>query len=154
MLLNVSCNKEPKPAPVPALTPKDITLEDIVINHNGTIIKYGFIGGWCSGIDSLTIAANDLWYVKGAVCNETASAKYLLISPQEKELLLKSFDQTAFDKLNVNTCYVCADGTDCWISVQHGTYFHKIRYGYGDSASITTIKKFVKELDRYMAKFK
>jgi len=150
----VSCKIEPKPAPVPVITPKDVKLEEIVIDNTGIVIKYGFIEGWCSGTDSMIIAGNDVWYVDGAVCGKNVSAKYLDISPIGKELLLQLFDQTAFDKLELNSCFVCVDGTDCWISVQNGSYFHKIRYAYGDSVHIATIRPFVRELDMYRAIFR
>jgi hypothetical protein len=124
------------------------------IDESDFIIKYGRYSGWCAGDDSLTISANNLYYVSYSPCDENKQViKQNLMSDNEKKELLSSIDLTKFKMIELNSCNVCVDGTDYWISIRSGSYYHRIRYGYGDSLSFNKITGFIKQLDIQKAKF-
>jgi hypothetical protein len=142
-LVFVSCQKDNK-----SLMLKDASSDDSL-----TTITYGTVCGWCSGIDSLTITSDNLCYVSKRPCDSPAKVENKTISEQEKEDLLSSLDLNDFSQIQLNTCYVCVDGCDTWISVKTNNYYHKIRYGYEDSTAIQSIKNFLDNLNILRAKF-
>jgi hypothetical protein len=134
VLTILSCNKETNDLPISEFSA-----------DTGLIIKYGTYSGWCAGDDSLILSKNNLFYFKYSPCDINKNTiEYGLISPEDKEELVNALDFEEFNKIELNSCNVCVDGTDYWISVKDGLYNHKIRYGYGDSLSLTEIRLFIK----------
>jgi len=142
-MLLFSCKKEVK----------ELRRDDSAIKDTGLIISYGVYRGWCAGDDSLTITANDLCYLLIAKCGESEISKHKSITPDIKSNLLNLLDFETFKKLQLNSCNICFDGSDYWISIKNNSYYHRIRYGAGDSTAISSMKLFVKELDRLKAEF-
>ena len=126
---------------------------DLVINDNQLTIKYGTFGGWCLGNDSLTITANNLLYGYYSPCDKKQISKQSIISSEDIKQISNSLNLLEFKKLELNNCAICVDGTDYWISIKSGSYYHKIRYVAGDSLSINSIILFVRLLDEQKAKF-
>ena len=137
-LLIISCKKE---------------ANNSTINESTIIIKYGTYSGWCVGNDSLTISLNNLLYGKYYPCDKVQIFKQSMISSEENNELINSLDSLEFKKLVLNSSNVSFDGTDYWISVKNGSYYHKIRYGAGDTLSIRNIILFVRLLDKQKEKF-
>ncbi len=58
------------------------------------------------------------------------------------------YDKETFETVNVNSCYVCVDGCDTWITVKNGKDSHMIRFGYGsDEEKIAPVKAFIDKLN-------
>jgi hypothetical protein len=143
ILMIISCNK----------CTKEMT-ENEIKNDKELIIKYGTIQGWCAGDDSLTISGNDLYYVAYSPCDKNQqTTAHKPITTDEKKELLDALDLEVFNKIELNSCNECVDGSDYWISVENRSYYHKIRYGYADSLALIKISGFVKLLDKQKAKF-
>ena len=142
-LMIISCNKDAK----------ELT-ENEIKNDKELIIKYGTVQGWCARDDSLTISENDLYYVAFTVCDKNlTTTSHKPISTDEKKELIGALDLEVFNKIELNSCNVCVDGSDYWISVENRSYYHKIRYGYADSLALIKISGFIKLLDKQKAKF-
>jgi hypothetical protein len=128
-------------------------VDDLVVNDNQLIIKYGTYGSWCTGDDSLIISSNNLRYGYYSPCDKKSIFKQSIISSEDKKQLVNTLNLIEFEKLELNSCAICVDGTDYWISIENGSYFHKIRYAAGDTLSINSIIEFVRLLDKQKAKF-
>jgi hypothetical protein len=139
LLFLVSCEKE-----------KIIKEED----NNELIITMGTTCGWCAGGDSLFISENKIYYKYNSPCDDKDYWKDTLTNKNEWNNLIRHLDYNEFQKININTCYVCADGCDTWIYIKNGSAFHKIRFGYEDSIVIKNIKPFVDRLDSIRLRFR
>ena len=129
------------------------SIEDKTLNQ-GVIIKTGTICGWCTVNDTLTISGNSVRYVNYANCSNVSPSvsKTGTLTSEEQDALLASIQFAELEKINLNTCYVCADGCDHWISYQNGTESHYIRFGINDP-EIQPIQSFIQELNTIKAKF-
>jgi hypothetical protein len=115
-------------------------------------ISYCSICGWCAGSDSLLLTQDSTYYLKNKPCKELTNKKDTLSTKKDWEELISLLDTEEFNKIDLNTCYVCADGCDSWITVNDGFSTHTIRYGDADSAAIVTIRPFVDKLAEIKAK--
>jgi hypothetical protein len=116
----------------------------------GLTIVYGSACGWCAGIDSLIITESGLNYRKMHTCDHHAFSKVTHIGKSEWDKLNASFSREDFDAIHLNSCNVCVDGCDLWITVRDGSYFHKIRFGSVDEETLQPIKPLVNMLDSLM----
>jgi hypothetical protein len=130
-----------------------LTLKDVKIDESGTIIKYGYACGWCAGIDSLTISSNDLWFISQKPCDNVTKVEHKSLTGEEKDDLFNSLNINEFSKIELNTCNICVDGCDHWISVKNDSFYHLIRYGFEDSITLSSIRIFIGKLDMLKAKF-
>lgn len=112
------------------------------------VIKTGTECGWCSQNDTLTISDTRVKYVDYKKCsttNPTVSKSGELTTAELNELLGKlDFDE--LKKLDLNSCNVCADGCDDWISYKSGSQTHTIRFSRNDP-KLAPIKAFVDQLN-------
>jgi hypothetical protein len=69
------------------------------------------------------------------------------VEKSEWDKLTGIIDFDEFNNIHLNTCNVCADGCDKWITIRNGSYSHTIRFGYQDSAAVQPIKPLVDKLD-------
>jgi hypothetical protein len=110
------------------------------------IIKTGKECGWCAGADSLVITKIKSIYQFTAACDETNNReREEETARQEWTELMSSLNWNEFEKVNVNTCALCADGCDTWIFIQNGLQTHKIRFT-DNSPEIEPIRSFVEKL--------
>ncbi len=72
----------------------------------------------------------------------------------EWDKLTGMIDFDEFNNIHLNTCNVCVDGCDKWITLRNGSYSHTIRFGYQDSAAIQSIKPLVDKLDSIRKAFR
>ncbi|HET6559588.1 MAG TPA: hypothetical protein VFG54_19850 [Prolixibacteraceae bacterium] len=116
--------------------------------HSDLLIKTGTICGWCSLNDTLTIQGNSVRYVNYTQCNNTQPSveKNGQISSEQLEALLSVLDFEEFKKLDLNSCNVCFDGCDDWISFNNGTESHYIRFTRNDP-KLQPIMAFVDSLN-------
>ena len=117
-------------------------------------ITIGTICGWCAGSDTLLITEKKMNYIHKAVCDgsEYRTSKTTPDSVWNK--IIDLYNQDDFEKVDVNTCHVCADGCDTWIKVETGTFTHKIRFGsIRDSEALKTIEDFIDLLANEKDKF-
>jgi hypothetical protein len=116
-------------------------------------IKAGYICGWGAGQDTLIITKKKVSYVfyVPQKSNKPRIKKSRPTTEKEWKELLSSFDLNAFLKLNYNTCNVCIDGCDDWISIQSKDINHRISFNYG--MQIDTIKNLQEKLSQISAEF-
>jgi aldehyde:ferredoxin oxidoreductase len=127
-----------------------LSCEKYDVDEKTMVIKYGTV---CEmGYDSLTISGNDLWYTGVSNFDGNRIDRHENLSENEKESLISTLDKKEFAKINLNSCFVCVDGCDNWITVQDKNFFHKIRYAEYDSLEVAPIEDFINQL--YLLKLK
>ncbi len=80
-------------------------------------------------------------------CDHHAYSKISHMEKSEWDKLTGIIDFEEFNNIHLNTCNVCVDGCDKWITHQERILFHKIRFGYQDSAALQPVKLLVHKLD-------
>jgi hypothetical protein len=124
--------------------------EKTEINNNPElIINAGFVCGWGSGLDSINISRTAIKYrywipatTNAPVINKTRS-----VSESEWKEILAGVDMAEFVKLNYQSCNVCADGCDEWISIRDGKGSNKITFGKGiEIGAISSLQSKLAEL--------
>lgn len=114
---------------------------------SGLTIVAGSVCGWCGGIDSLIMSENSLNYRFMNPCDRHAYSMVSDIEKTEWDELTGMIDLDEFNHIHLNTCNVCVDGCDQWITIRNGSYSHTIRFGYGDLEAFLSIKPFADKLD-------
>jgi hypothetical protein len=101
--------------------------------NSDLIIKAGFMCGWGSGDDSLVISQSKIKYVyyipaqsRVPIINKSRS-----VSESEWTEILNIVNLDDFVKLNYQSCNICVDGCDEWISMEDDKISHSIRIGKG-----------------------
>lgn len=87
-------------------------------------------------------------------CDHHAYSKLSHMDKQTWDELTRKVDLEIFSGIYLNSCNVCVDGCDKWITVRNGSYSHTIRYGYQDSAIITSIQPLVDQVDSLRESFR
>lgn len=124
------------------------------IDNSEMFITIGTTCGWCAGTDSLVITKTNMNYTLAAICDK--SGKKISKSTPDSiwQKLNGLYDQSKFEKININTCNVCADGCDTWIRVQHGDFNHIIRFGSYQDTVLFPIWEFVEKLNDLKNEYK
>lgn len=118
------------------------------------IIKTGRECGWCGGRDSLTVTKLNSSYAFRSPCpGIDAKNRNADTDPAEWDKLLATLNWDDFNQVQVNTCAVCADGCDTWISVEKNRETHRIRFN-DSSNEIEPIRPFVEKLDSLIEAFR
>jgi hypothetical protein len=125
---------------------KKNNLKDEGLEENGLIIKMSGSCGWCGGYDSLKISESAIYYAFNDPCGDADSSNNWVTNKDDWNELIGLLDLLEFKKVNVNTCYVCVDGCDTWISVKSEYFFHEIRFGDYDSLTVQPIQPFIDKL--------
>lgn len=123
------------------------------LQFNGLIIRTGTMCGWCAGMDSLTISADHTAYVSNMPCDQPTRTKQLDTQPEKWNELIRSLDWDKFNEVHVNTCAICVDGCDVWITVENDDIYHRIRFTES-SPEIAPIKDFIDKVNAYRAQVK
>jgi len=111
------------------------------------IIKTGTICGWCAQNDTLTITGNSVRYVNYAHCSNLPTVEKngeLLVS--DLDALVSRLNFSELKKLDLNSCNLCIDGCDDWISYVNGSQSHYIRFSK-DDPKLQAIQAFVDQLN-------
>jgi hypothetical protein len=99
--------------------------------HNSDmLIKAGFICGWGSGTDSLEISQTGIkysYYIPSK-SNLPIIVKTRSVSENEWVEILSDVDIDTFMRLNYQSCNVCFDGCDEWITIRNDHISHMIRF--------------------------
>jgi len=117
------------------------------MESSGLTIIAGSVCGWCAGEDSVIITENLLNYRFMSPCDHRAYSKLSYLNRKDWYELTSKIDFEVFSGIYLNTCNVCADGCDQWITIRKGTYAHTIRFGSQDSVAIQSIQPLVNQLD-------
>jgi len=118
------------------------------------VIKTGQECGWCAGMDSLTITKLNSSYAFDSPCPEIEDKKRnAKTDSTEWNELLATLDWNEFNQVQVETCAVCSDGCDTWISVEKNHQTHRIRFTEY-STEIEPIRPFVEKLDSLIEAFR
>jgi hypothetical protein len=117
------------------------------------IIKAGFACGWGSGEDSVLISRTSIRYVYyiPSKSHDPVINKTRAVSDSEWTEILNDFNLQEFVKLNYQSCEICVDGCDEWISIKGDTTSHAIQFPKG--FKIDSMSKFQNRLSRYRAEF-
>ncbi len=115
---------------------------------DGITIKIGQRCGWCAGYDSLILTKAESNYGYHPACAGKDKNEHEQTDANRWNALLDKLDFNTFKSINVNTCNLCADGCDTWISIQKDDDIHTIQFGY-TSPEIQSIKSFIDALDAW-----
>lgn len=118
------------------------------------VIKTGTVCGWCAKNDTLTLSDTHVRYVNYTNCSTSKAIveKTGELTASELQTLLNLLDFDELKKLELNSCNICVDGCDDWISFKNGTQTHYIRFGKND-AKLQPIKAFVDGLNTIKGKY-
>jgi hypothetical protein len=94
------------------------------------VIEAGYMCGWGAGEDSINISESTVDYVyyipRESALPQTRTSRNLTES--EWSEIINSFNTDNFMELEYNTCNICVDGCDEWISIRNDRLYHKIRF--------------------------
>lgn len=111
------------------------------------VITIGTTCGWCAGTDSLVIAKDKMTYTLAAICDRSEKTISKSTPDSIWQKINSLYDQAKFERININTCNVCADGCDTWIRVHNGDFNHIIRFGSYQDTVLSPIWEFVEKLN-------
>ena len=116
-------------------------------------IKAGFMCGWGSGEDSLVISQTRVTYVYYIPAQSQLPVinKSRPVSESEWTEIINDINLNDFVKLNYQSCNICVDGCDEWISIQDENISHSIRFDKGKQ--IDTISKLQTKLAELRSEF-
>lgn len=128
--------------------------KEFQLEKSDLVIKAGTVCGWCAKNDTLIISGKTYKYVNYIQCSTTNPAvkKTGQLETLEQEALIGKIDFGEFKKLELNSCNVCVDGCDDWITIKSGSETHTIRFSRNDS-KLQPIKAFVDQLNTLKAKY-
>lgn len=130
--------------------------EDLDLNQEDSslVLKAGFACGWGTGEDSLIISSKIIKYVYSVPAkshvpeiNETRST-----TSTDWKNIINAINLRNFLKLNYNSCNICVDGCDEWISIKNDSIYHQIRFGLG--LNIDSIKPLQDLLTQFRSEFR
>ena len=96
-------------------------------------IEAGFACGWGSGEDSLMLESSGVkysYYVPSSSPLPRISVSRAMTDSEWSEIEA-AVDFTTFLKLDYNTCNICVDGCDEWITINRFEKAHSIRFTKG-----------------------
>jgi len=120
--------------------------------NSDMVIKTGTVCGWCTLNDTLKISGKHLRYVNYANCSTTKASVVRSgeLTNSEFDALINLVDFDELKKIDLNSCNVCFDGCDDWITLTSGNDSHTIRFSRNDP-KLENIQAFVDELNRIKA---
>ncbi len=122
--------------------------------NSSLVIRAGFMCGWGSGEDSLIISSTMIKYVYSVPAKshipEINQTRFTTVTDWKN--ITNAININNFLKLNYNTCNVCVDGCDEWISIKNDSVSHQIRFGYG--LKIDSIKPLQDILSQLRSEFR
>ena len=103
------------------------------VSNSEMNIKAGFVCGWGSGMDSINISRNSITYKHWvpATSPDPVINKARPVSESEWKEILSYVNLVEFLDLDYQSCNVCVDGCDEWISIQNDNISHKITFEKG-----------------------
>lgn len=128
--------------------------KEFQLEKSDLVIKAGTVCGWCAKNDTLIISGKTYKYVNYIQCSTTNPAvkKTGEIETSELEALTAKIDFAEFKKLELNSCNVCVDGCDDWITIKSGSETHTIRFSR-DEPKLQPVKAFVDELNALKSRY-
>lgn len=115
-------------------------------SNNDMVVHFNGACGWCAGSDSMYLNKSVETYSKPPVCNFKGVAYEYPAAPKNWEALVETFDMSKFKQIEMNTCAVCVDGCDDWVTVRQGNDVHTIRYSDIEHEALLPIKPFLEKL--------
>jgi len=89
---------------------------------SGLTIIGGSVCGWCAGTDSVIISEYRINYRNMQSCDHHAYSKVSHMGKSEWDKLNAIIDFDEFNNIHLNSCNVCFDGCDKWITIRNGSY--------------------------------
>jgi hypothetical protein len=118
------------------------------------IIKAGYACGWGAGEESLEISRSLIKYSFYIPAHplQPEIIKTRAVSDNEWVELRNVINIGDFIKLDYNSCNICVDGCDEWISIQNFQDSHSIRFTKG--LKIAEIDQLQKIIEQYRSEFR
>jgi len=128
--------------------------QEYELESSDLVIKTGTVCGWCAKNDTLIISGKSYRYVNYIECSTTNPSvkKTGQLETAESEILVSKLNFQEFKKLDLNSCNVCVDGCDDWISIKNGAETHTIRFSRNDP-KLQYIKSFVDQLNELKSRY-
>jgi len=126
----------------------------VELKTNKLEISMCSICGWCAGSDSLLVTEATTYYEMNTPCIDTKIENENATLKSDWNKLIDLLDKEEFLKIDINSCDVCFDGCDTWITLNDGGKIHTIRYGYNDSLAIKPIQPFIDKVAAIREKIK
>jgi hypothetical protein len=103
------------------------------VSNSDLSISAGFVCGWGSGMDSISITRNLITYRYWIPATSPAPVidKARPVTESEWKEILSYVNFSEFLNLDYQSCNVCVDGCDEWILIQNDNISHKITYDKG-----------------------
>jgi hypothetical protein len=122
-------------------------------NNSDLVIQAGSVCGWGAGTDSIKITKQRISYLFYIPRKSTVPqiSKSRSVTESEWKEITSCIDRNQFLKLKYNSCNVCFDGCDEWISIKDEKLDHKITFGKG--IQIDTISSLQKKLVQLRTEF-
>jgi hypothetical protein len=121
---------------------------------SGLTIVGGSVCGWCAGKDSVILSEYDIQYRNMKSCDRHAYSKITDMDKAEWDKITRMINYEKFSDIHLNSCNICVDGCDNWITIRNESYSHTIRYGYGDSAVLQAIRPLIEKIDSIRQDFR
>jgi hypothetical protein len=117
------------------------------------IIKAGFMCGWGTGEDSIEISQSNIKYVYYIPAQSPVPVinKSRSVTESEWREIVNDVNIDDFLRLQYQSCNICVDGCDEWISIKDDRISHNIRFGKG--SQIDTISRLQNKLAELRAEF-
>lgn len=115
-------------------------------HFNTYSVVLGHVCGWCAGADSLYVTVEELTYTEIDYCNDSLSIQKKPFGFNDLNPLMDLIEIEDFLNISINTCYVCVDGCDTWVTISNDTLSHTIRFGYRDSLEVSKVQAFIDAL--------
>jgi hypothetical protein len=103
------------------------------VSNSEMKINAGFVCGWGSGMDSINISRDSVVYRYWvpAKSPDPVISKTRPVTESEWKVISDNINLTEFLNLDYQSCNVCVDGCDEWISIQSENISHKITFDKG-----------------------
>ncbi len=117
-------------------------------------VEFGIVCGWCGGEEKITVTESKIVYYRNIPCgeNKQSVSRTLNMDTEDWKEIKSSFNYGLFLTLTDNTCNVCADGCDEFISATKDGSTHKI--SYNPTTSIEGFEEVQERLKNLMEQLK
>jgi len=101
--------------------------------------------GWCAGTNYLNITKGKASFSHDFACKEKEDipVKNFQITDLEWSELIAKLDFDAFQKIDLHTCSVCADGCDTEITITKSGLTHSFTYSTLQAEELVDVKDFL-----------
>lgn len=114
-------------------------------NSSEYFIESGQSCGWCGGTNIFNISSNQASFSHNYACDEFEDipVKKINITNSEWSKLISKLDFDAFQKIDLQTCFMCSDGCDTKITITRSGSSHSFTYAWLEAEELDTVREFL-----------